>query len=75
MQAWGGFTTALNSVMPNIPKFETVKVPPWNSSGFSLLSLAWVARSPHLGRDDAQPFAGGIKHNRRDQPRRRRHGY
>jgi hypothetical protein len=27
------------------PKFETEKDPPWNSSGFSLLSLALVARS------------------------------
>ena len=75
MQAWGGFTTALNSVMPNIPKFDTVKVPPWNSSGLSLLSLALVARSLHLGRDDAQALAGRIKHNRRDQPGRRRHGH
>ena len=31
--------------MPNMPRFDTVKVPPWNSSGLSLPSRARVARS------------------------------
>ena len=38
--AWGGLTTAENWVMPNMPRFDTVKVPPADSSGFSLPSLA-----------------------------------
>ena len=45
MHACGGLMTAENDVIPNIPKFETEKDPPWNSSGFSLPSLARVAKS------------------------------
>merc|ERR1712059_198949 len=36
---------AVNSAMPNIPKLEMVKVPPWNSSSFNLFSLALPASS------------------------------
>ena len=45
MHAWGGLMTAEKEVIPNIPRFETEKDPPWNSSGFSFPSLARVARS------------------------------
>ena len=51
-----------------------MKVPPWNSSGFSLLSLALVAKS-RTSAEMTQALAGRVKHNRRDQPRRRRHGH
>ena len=37
--------TAVNCLMPNIPKFEMVKVPPTNSCGCSLPSLAFAANS------------------------------
>lgn len=45
MQACGGLITAENSVMPNIPRLEIVKEPPWNSCNFNLPSLARPARS------------------------------
>lgn len=43
--AYGGFIIALNSFVPNIPRLEIVKVPPWNSYGCNLFSLALFARS------------------------------
>lgn len=45
MAPWGGLITALNSEIPNIPRLLIVNVPPWNSSGANLLSLARVAKS------------------------------
>mmetsp|Transcript_1232 Transcript_1232/g.3859 ORF Transcript_1232/g.3859 Transcript_1232/m.3859 type:complete len:206 (-) Transcript_1232:877-1494(-) len=45
MQACGGLITAENSEIPNMPRLETVKVPPWYSSGISLPSWARPARS------------------------------
>ena len=45
IQAWGGLITAENSVIPNIPRLEMVKEPPWNSCGCNLPSLARLARS------------------------------
>jgi len=44
MQDCGGLMTALKLLMPNMPKLETVKVPPWNSWGCSLLLRAFCAR-------------------------------
>mmetsp|Transcript_11534 Transcript_11534/g.22776 ORF Transcript_11534/g.22776 Transcript_11534/m.22776 type:complete len:375 (-) Transcript_11534:91-1215(-) len=41
----GGLRTATNSVMANMPRLETDKDPPWNSSGISLLIRALPARS------------------------------
>jgi hypothetical protein len=37
--------TAANSRMPNMPRLLMLKLPPMNSSGFSLLSRAFVASS------------------------------
>mmetsp|Transcript_8098 Transcript_8098/g.50091 ORF Transcript_8098/g.50091 Transcript_8098/m.50091 type:complete len:300 (+) Transcript_8098:633-1532(+) len=45
MQACGGLMMALNCPMPNIPKLEMLKVPPWNSSGRSFPARAREARS------------------------------
>src|SRR3546814_9429694 len=45
MQPCGGLMTAAKSLMPNMPRLETEKVPPWYSSGFSLPSRARPARS------------------------------
>ena len=42
---WGELMTAANSRMPNMPRLEIEKVPPWYSSGISLPSLARPARS------------------------------
>ena len=36
--ACGGLMTALNSVTPNMPRFETVKVPPESSGGVTALA-------------------------------------
>ena len=46
MHACGGLITAVNSLMPNIPKFDIVNEPPVYSSGIKLPFLARVARSP-----------------------------
>mmetsp|Transcript_19734 Transcript_19734/g.62777 ORF Transcript_19734/g.62777 Transcript_19734/m.62777 type:complete len:345 (-) Transcript_19734:516-1550(-) len=43
--AWGGLMMALNSVTPNIPRLEMLKVPPWYSSGVSRFSRALLASS------------------------------
>ena len=45
IHTWGGLMTAENSVMPNMPRLEMVKEPPWNSWSWSFPSLARAARS------------------------------
>jgi hypothetical protein len=45
MQLSGGLMIAVNSVTSNMPRFETVKVEPMNSSGLSFLSRARAASS------------------------------
>ena len=45
MQTCGGLMTAENSLMPNMPKLEIVKLPPMNSSGLSFFARALVAKS------------------------------
>lgn len=45
IQLWGGFMTAQKLFTPNIPKLETLKVPPWNSWGCSLPARALPANS------------------------------
>lgn len=42
---WGGFIIAEKFLMPNIPRFDTVIVPPWNSCGCNFPSLAFVANT------------------------------
>ena len=46
-----------NDLMPNMPRFEIEKVPPWNSSGFSFLVRARSARSLASMAICARPFA------------------
>ena len=41
--ACGALMIAVNCLTPNMPRFETVNVPPRNSSGFSLFSFAFPA--------------------------------
>jgi hypothetical protein len=43
-------------LVPNIPKLDMVKVPPWNSCGFNLFSLALPARSLISAEIEASPF-------------------
>jgi hypothetical protein len=43
--ACGGLTIASKDSMPHAPRFETVIVPPSNSSGLSFLSFARTAKS------------------------------
>mmetsp|Transcript_1425 Transcript_1425/g.3501 ORF Transcript_1425/g.3501 Transcript_1425/m.3501 type:complete len:239 (+) Transcript_1425:132-848(+) len=44
MHACGALMMAVNCLMPNMPRLETVKVPPMNSSGLMEPSLALPAR-------------------------------
>lgn len=41
----GGLIMAAKFLIPNMPKLDTVIVPPWNSCGFSFPSLAFAANS------------------------------
>src|SRR5438093_384652 len=45
MKPCGGFITAEKLSMPMPPRFETMNVPPWNSSGFIRLLRARCAKS------------------------------
>lgn len=47
---------AVNWLMPYIPKFETVNVPPWYSSGLSLPSRALAARDLVSAEMAARPL-------------------
>merc|ERR1719318_1216041 len=49
MQAWGG-------LMPNMPRLETVMVPPWNSCGCNFPSLALPAISRTLVEISERPL-------------------
>ena len=44
MHACGALMMAVNCLMPNMPRLETVKVPPMNSAGWIEPSLALPAR-------------------------------
>ena len=56
MQALGGLMMAVNSAMPNMPRFEVVKVEPAYSLGSSAPSLARAARSRVSAPIWASPF-------------------
>ena len=64
-RAWGGLTMAANWLMPNMPRLEMVKVPPVNSAGCSLPSLA-CERGGGMGRSGvgARRGAGGERASR-----------
>ena len=51
----GGLMIALKFLTPNIPRLETVKVPPWNSWGWSLPSRAFAARDATSELIDDKP--------------------
>ena len=61
MQLCGGLMMAENSRMPNIPKLEIEKPPPWNSSDFSFLSLARAAKSFISFEMMARPFLSAFR--------------
>src|SRR5438105_11319825 len=56
MPPCGGLITAANSRMPYMPRLEIEKVPPWNSSSFSLPARARSARSLASCAICASPF-------------------
>ena len=56
MAACGGLMMAVKLSMPNMPMLETVIVPPWYSSGWSLPSRALVARSLDSWEMAARPL-------------------
>ena len=67
IQACGGLMTAANSLMPNMPRLEMVKPPPWYSSGLSLPSLARAARSFISAEMVGEALLVGFADDRRDQ--------
>mmetsp|Transcript_9016 Transcript_9016/g.28346 ORF Transcript_9016/g.28346 Transcript_9016/m.28346 type:complete len:200 (-) Transcript_9016:333-932(-) len=56
MAACGGLIIAVKCLTPNMPRLETVNVPPWNSSGLSLLARARAASSLVSAAICARPF-------------------
>lgn len=55
-QTWGGLITAEKFLIPNIPRLEMVKVPPWNSCGLSLPERAFSARSATVWLMSCSPY-------------------
>ena len=56
MLDWGGLIIALNSVMPNIPRFEIVIDPPLYSSGNNLFWFAFDTRDFISDEISLNPF-------------------
>lgn len=52
---------ALKCVTSNMPKLETVKVPPWNSCGCNLPSRALAARALTSLEIDSMPLRSALK--------------
>ncbi len=69
--ACGVLMMAPKSRTPNMPRFEIVKPPPWNSSSFSLPLLARLARSFISIGDLGRALHVGVADDRRDQRRDR----
>lgn len=61
MHDCGGLITAQNCFTPNIPKFETLTVPPWNSWGWSLLSRALAAKALTSLEMSVTPLRSALK--------------
>jgi hypothetical protein len=47
--------------IPNIPKFDILMLPPWNSAGCSLPSLAFAANALTVLEISTKPFASAPK--------------
>src|SRR5277367_240987 len=64
--AWGGLMIAVKAVTPNMPRLETVNVPPPSSGGVIDASRT---RSPsaRVARDLTQRLLICVKHRRHDQ--------
>ena len=62
--ACGGLMMEAKLVMPNIPRFETVKVPPTYSSGLQSLSAGAFPEVLHLRRYAGDPFLLGCEDDR-----------
>lgn len=61
MQDCGGLMIALKCVTSNIPKLETVKVPPWNSCGCNFPSRALAASDFTSFEIDSIPLRSALK--------------
>lgn len=57
--ACGGLTMAANCLMPNMPRLLMVKVPPMNSSGWSLFSFAYSTNTAQ----HSTPWLGAAESN------------
>lgn len=60
MHDCGGLMIAQNCVTLNMPKFEMVKVPPWNSCGWSLPSRAFAASDLTSCEIDSTPLRSAL---------------
>ena len=58
---------AVNARTPNMPRFETVKVPSWKSSGRSVRRRARVRERSRLLRDLRERLAVGVAHDGHEQ--------
>lgn len=61
MHDCGGLMIALKCVTSNIPKLDTVKVPPWNSCGCNFPSRALAASDLTSFEMDSIPFRSALK--------------
>lgn len=61
MHDCGGLMMAEKCVTPNMPKLETLKVPPWNSAGCSFPSRAFAARAFTSFEIVARPLRSAAK--------------
>lgn len=61
MHDCGGLMIAQNCVTLNMPKLEMVKVPPWNSAGWSLPSRAFAASVLTSCEIDSTPLRSALK--------------
>lgn len=61
MHDCGGLMMAAKCVTSNIPRFETVKVPPWNSCGCNFPSRALAARDLTSVEISSIPLRSALK--------------
>lgn len=61
MHDCGGLMIALKCVTSNIPRLETVKVPPWNSCGCNFPSRALAASDLTSFEIDSMPLRSALK--------------
>ncbi len=65
--------TAVKSLMPYMPRFDTDEVPPWYSWGFSFFARARATMSFSSLEIVESDFSLGLPDDRRDEAARQRH--